>query len=93
MSGPTNTTQTFKLTKFSPIGFKMVNYPVQYCSLCRGYLTDVCCSCMEKKCDKCDVINNNGNYYHNHCYIFNNQKPVVKKPVAKKRYYSESESD
>ena len=76
-------TRTFKLTRFSPIGFKVENYPVQFCSLCRGYLTEVCSTCMEKSNEKCDVINSGESYYHNHCFTFMNSKPVPKKPVAK----------
>lgn len=84
MSEATTNTKIFKLTSFSPIGFKTMNYPVQFCSLCRGYLTDVCSTCMEKGCEKCDVINNDGSYYHNHCYTFMSGGPkAVAKPAPK----------
>lgn len=64
----------FVLTNFSPIGFKKINYPVQYCPLCRGFLTDVCQQCVDRKSEKCNVINSDGAYYHHHCFTFlNNQ--------------------
>lgn len=81
--------QLFKLIELSPIGFKKPYYPVQHCSLCRGYLNDVCNTCMEKKCDKCDVINSDGTYYHRHCHTFMNQKPVAKK--CAKKYETDSD--
>jgi hypothetical protein len=60
----------FTLTNFSPIGFKQVNYPVQYCAICRGCLVDVCSTCVEKKSEICNVINADGSFYHHHCYNF-----------------------
>lgn len=63
----------FNLIDFSPIGFKKINYPVQYCCICRGYLTDVCSICMENKSDVCDVINTDNNYYHHHCFAIQKQ--------------------
>ena len=60
--------QTFKLTSFSPVGFKIPNFPVQHCSICRGYLTDVCGTCFENKQTECQVTNKDGNYHHLHCY-------------------------
>lgn len=78
-------TRIFRLTSFSPIGFKQVNYPTQFCSLCRGYLNDVCSMCMEKGEDKCNVTNQNGSYYHSHCYtLMNTDIKKPKKTVAKK---------
>lgn len=68
----------FKLTNFSPVGFKVMNYPVQFCPLCRGYLTEPCNMCMEKKNDNCPVINNDESFYHNHCYAFMNSKSKSK---------------
>lgn len=62
------TDKIFKLIDFSPIGFKQINYPVQFCSLCRGKLVDVCGNCFENNITKCDVINTNDTYYHLHCY-------------------------
>ena len=84
-------TRTFKLTNFSPIGFKQVNYPTQFCSLCRGYLTDVCSVCMEKNEEKCNVTNQNGSYYHSHCYTFMNAE--TKKPKPKGKKYDSDSSD
>ena len=84
-------TQIFKLINFSPIGFKKPNYPVQYCSLCRGYLTDVCTSCIENHRENCVVVNYNDVYYHQHCYNFMNNPASNNKTVAKKVYDSESE--
>ena len=85
--------RTFKLVNFSPIGFKMINYPVQFCSLCRGYLTEVCNTCTENNCEKCDVIQADDSYYHVHCYKFVNDNNGAHKPPPKKKYYSEEESD
>lgn len=82
-------TKTFKLTNFSPIGFKVVNYPVQFCSLCRGYLSEVCNTCTERKSEVCNVINSEGSYYHNHCYQFMNSTSKTK--VKPKKYMSDSE--
>lgn len=62
--------KTFKLTNFSPIGLKIVNYPVQFCSLCRGYLTEVCNICMENNSENCAVVNIDNTFYHDHCYKF-----------------------
>ena len=63
-------TGIFKLKNFSPIGFKIPNYPSQYCPLCRGYLIDVCNICIEKKCETCNVIDIKGTFYHDHCHKF-----------------------
>ena len=68
MSQNKSDSRIFKLTNFSPIGFKQVNYPVPYCSLCRGYLTEVCGTCIEKGEEECAVTKNNDSYYHAHCY-------------------------
>jgi len=58
----------FKLTNFSPVGFKIFNYPVKICNICRGYLTDSCSNCIETGQDKCDVVKQESCYYHNHCH-------------------------
>lgn len=84
-------TRVFKLTNFSPIGFQKIKYPVQYCTLCRGDLTEVCSTCMEKHCEKCDVVNNNGTFYHNHCLEMINRKPVETKKKKKAKYDSDSD--
>lgn len=84
-------TRVFEMVSFSPIGFKIVNYPVSYCPLCRGYLTELCNICIENENENCDVINNDGTYYHNHCYKFMNSKSTV--PKKKKKYSSASEND
>jgi len=73
MDGP-----IFKLVKFCPVGFYAPNYPVAFCSLCRGKLTDVCSTCYENNCEICRVINNDDNYYHQHCY------QLLKEPTTKK---------
>lgn len=64
----------FKIKNLSPIGFKIENYPVKYCSICRGYLTNVCSACDEIGCEICTVVNMNNIYYHNHCYSLMNDK-------------------
>lgn len=64
----------FKMVSFSPIGFKMINYPTQFCLLCRGHLNEVCSVCMENRSEKCNIINDNDSYYHNHCFILMNSK-------------------
>lgn len=84
-------TRTFKLVKFSPIGFKVPNYPVQYCLLCRGYLTDVCSNCMETSNENCSIINKDGLYYHNHCFTFVNSNNTAKSKPSKN--YSSSDED
>lgn len=80
MSNETDT-KVFKLVKFSPIGFKAMNYPVQYCSICRGYLIEVCSICMEKGDDTCNIINSDGAYYHNHCFLLTKDKESRKKKL------------
>ena len=85
-------TKFFTLVNFSPIGFKEVNYPVQFCSLCRGRLVDVCSMCMEKGSETCNVINSDGSYYHFHCHSFMGAENKKQKAKAKK-YASDSESD
>ena len=60
--------KTFILKNFSPVAIKTIKYPVQFCSLCRGYLTQVCSTCMEIKSEKCDIVSNDNIYYHSHCY-------------------------
>lgn len=79
----------FKLTNFSPVAFKVFNYPVQFCSVCRGYLSEVCSNCMETGLDKCDVIKHTDVYYHKHCHDLMNS--AQKKPV--KKVVNESEDD
>jgi len=63
-------TRVFKLTNFSPIGFKLMNYPVTNCSVCRGLLHDVCHTCEDLDREICPVTNQNELYYHTHCYTF-----------------------
>ena len=83
--------RVFKLVDFSPVGFKVMNYPVQFCSLCRGYLSDPCSNCIENNNDKCTVTNQNNSYYHTHCFTFMNAD--VKKPIGKKKKgYSSDDS-
>lgn len=67
-----NNEPTFKLINFSPIGFKYPNYPVKICLLCRGSLIEVCNRCSEKGEEKCNVMNLDNAYYHQHCYNFIN---------------------
>ena len=78
--------RVFRMVNFSPVGLKMVNYPVQYCGLCRGYLTEPCSNCLEKGDDKCTVTNQEESYYHTHCYTFmnadNKKSSNKKKAVA-----------
>ncbi|XWV24624.1 hypothetical protein QJ856_gp1161 [Tupanvirus deep ocean] len=87
-----STNKIFTLTNFTPIGFKEVNYPVQFCSLCRGRLADVCSLCIERGSDTCNVINNEGSYYHFHCHSFINTENK-KTSVKAKKYTSDSDSD
>lgn len=58
----------FKLVSFSPVGFKKINYPIQFCQLCKGSLTEVCGTCFENENDCCEVINVEDTYLHDHCY-------------------------
>jgi hypothetical protein len=87
----TKSDKIFKLTNFSPIGFKVMNYPVQFCSLCRGYLTEPCSICMEKRNENCTVLDNDGSFYHNHCYIFMNSENNFK--AKSKKYHAEPDSE
>lgn len=85
----------FELVDFSPIGFKTINYPVPYCSICRGYLVNVCSTCKETGQELCAVVNTDNTYYHNHCYQMIKPEPA-KKPVLKgkkKAKYTSSDSD
>lgn len=63
-----NKKEIFELINLTPIGFKSICYPVHFCSICRGYLSDVCSSCIEIGNDKCNIVDINGFYYHYHCY-------------------------
>lgn len=68
----------FKLRSITPIGFKIPDYPVTICSICRGLLLSVCDVCADSKNEICEVINstpgNNStneqisNIYHKHCF-------------------------
>lgn len=73
----------FRMTSFSPIGFKSINYPVPHCPLCRGYLREPCNVCMENKSDKCNVVVRDGVHYHEHCHTFMNAAPDKKAPNKK----------
>lgn len=83
----------FTLTNFSPIGFKQINYPVQYCTICRGCLVDVCSMCIEKGNEVCNVINTDGSFYHYHCYNLINASSKPKTNVGKHLDYSDSDTD
>lgn len=83
--------RVFKLVNFTPIGFKNMNYPVQFCALCRGYLSEVCSNCMETGCEKCTVTKQNDSYYHTHCLALMNAED--KKPVAKKIVEDDMDDD
>jgi len=63
-------TRIFKLTSFSPIGFKIPNYPVDMCLVCRGPLTEVCMDCSEKNKEECPVVLVEETHYHRHCYQY-----------------------
>ncbi len=82
----------FTLTNLTPIGFRQVNYPVQYCTICRGCLVDICSICIEKGSQVCNVINTDGSFYHYHCYNFINAANKPKAP-AKKHLASDSDDD
>ena len=82
-------TRIFKLNSLTPIGFKINNYPVKICLLCRGSLSEVCNSCMEKGLERCTVTNQNESYYHTHCHSFMNN--ANQKSKTKKKYESDSE--
>ena len=60
----------FKLCSLTPIGFKVPNYPIEICLVCRGPLLSVCENCVEKKNEICHVIKNmtDANFYHSHCF-------------------------
>lgn len=75
-------TKIFRMTNFCPIGFKIKNYPIPHCPLCRGLLKEPCNICMEQHNEKCNVMLNNNIYYHEHCYNFINlpEKTNSKKP-------------
>ena len=63
-------TPIFKLINFSPVGFRQPNYPTSYCSLCRGYLSDICHTCNDNNIDTCLIIENDHSFYHKHCFDF-----------------------
>lgn len=88
--------QIFTLVNLSPIGFKEPNYPVPFCSLCRGRLNDVCGQCLETKSSTCNVINTDGSYFHQHCHaLVRDDKPKAKGKAKcpAPQDYSESESE
>ena len=57
----------FTMTNFTPIGYKIPNYPVKICLICRADLVDVCAKCSLKNENECEIIKNDDNYYHAHC--------------------------
>lgn len=61
---------TFKLVKFSPVGFKVPKYPMTYCMICQSDLLDKCGTCLDNHVDNCSVINVKNGYYHTHCYEY-----------------------
>lgn len=85
---------TFTLVDFSPMGFIEPNYPVKFCSLCRGELNEVCGKCIETNSEKCNVTNCDDSYFHRHCYDMVKEidiKNKAKKP--KPPEYDDSDSD
>ncbi len=70
--------KVFKLTKFCPIGFKLPNYPIDMCLLCRGKLTEICNTCQEKQCEVCPVVKKEEIDYHTHCLSFVNKSEPPK---------------
>ena len=76
MSNHSDNKPIFKLCSLTPIGFKVPDYPISICLVCRGPLLSVCVSCVEKKNEICPVIKNitDENFYHSHCF------DLIKKP-------------
>ena len=62
-----NNKKIFNLKKFSPIAFKLTNYPVKICSICRDELNNSCNECKFSK-KECKVIEIDNIYYHEHCH-------------------------
>lgn len=73
------TDTSIKILSYNPVGIKKRCYPMKYCTLCRGELTDACSICLDngnnkKLCTvKCINITSENNtteilYYHTHCY-------------------------
>lgn len=60
--------QIFRITQFNPVGFLQKVYPTPYCSICRGFLVDVCETCQESHLIDCQVIEKDKSFYHKHCF-------------------------
>ncbi len=58
----------FNLKKFSPVAFKLINYPNKICLICRDDLNNLCSECKNLK--KCKIIEIDNLYYHEHCYKY-----------------------
>ncbi|BCS83408.1 hypothetical protein QLL95_gp0715 [Cotonvirus japonicus] len=56
----------FKLVSFTPVGYKVINYPTKYCVLCKGELVNPCSVCPSDSSD-CGITNKDEAYYHIHC--------------------------
>lgn len=86
----------FQIIDFNPMGFLQKNYPTPYCSICRGYLADVCENCTINHSIDCNVSEKDGSYCHNHCYDMmekEKDEPKRKKVVTPVSPGSESESE
>jgi len=81
----TSTEPIFKLTSFTPVGFKVRNYPIDMCMLCRGELTSVCYMCQEKGCSTCEVITDNEIDFHSHCFKYIKANTKKKEETGKKK--------
>ena len=58
----------FKLCNITPVGFRIPDYKIEICSICRGALLSVCNDCENKNIKDCDVkTNEKGDIYHAHC--------------------------
>ena len=81
----------FTITNFTPVGIKKKCYPVKYCSLCRGELSEACSVCIDSNNLKkyCKVKNTKYTdektqnvidvYQHQHCYDLLNSRKIEKK--------------
>lgn len=91
---PASTKNIFNLVSFNPVGFKIPNYPIQNCMICRGYLTEPCSICFDNKCEDCNVINTNDDkYYHEHCYNFINTSNNKNEKNKNKKNIDDSDSE
>lgn len=64
----------FNLVSICPVGFKEKKFQGTNCSYCGGFLKKVCDKCISTNTIDCKIINIEGDFYHEHCYMYGKNK-------------------